>query len=350
MRCSPGAWRSPARAACRRSRCAATPPSASSRESGIAGLIEPDRALSTGVTVETDLGEWIVYETPGHAPSHVCLFQPERRLLISGDHLLGRISLYFDYGYSPDPVGEFLQLARRRRAARRAPVPARPRAHVRRRARPHRGQPRARRRAPGTRRARRSASGPLTRLRDRAARVRRVALRAERALAAVEDPRLPDAPAGPSGARAGFPASPSAGLHNRCDAHRRDPRRRAGRCSRSSSSRPKPTPASRTCTRRWPSCAARAVVRVGHLRRGRLDAGRRRSRSSSGSREEYGLEAMAHFTCVGATVAELRATLDEMQQAGHRQRARAARRSARRGRRSGRRPRAAWSTRASWSS
>jgi methylenetetrahydrofolate reductase (NADPH) len=33
-------------------------------------------------------------------------------------------------------------------------------------------------------------------------------------------------------------------------------------------------------------------------------------------REEYGLEAMAHFTCVGATVPELRATLDEMQRAG----------------------------------
>jgi methylenetetrahydrofolate reductase (NADPH) len=33
-------------------------------------------------------------------------------------------------------------------------------------------------------------------------------------------------------------------------------------------------------------------------------------------REQYGLEAMAHFTCVGATVPELRATLDEMKQAG----------------------------------
>jgi methylenetetrahydrofolate reductase (NADPH) len=33
-------------------------------------------------------------------------------------------------------------------------------------------------------------------------------------------------------------------------------------------------------------------------------------------REQYGLEAMAHFTCVGATVGELRATLDEMQSAG----------------------------------
>jgi methylenetetrahydrofolate reductase (NADPH) len=33
-------------------------------------------------------------------------------------------------------------------------------------------------------------------------------------------------------------------------------------------------------------------------------------------KEDYGLEAMAHFTCVGATVPELRSTLDEMLAAG----------------------------------
>jgi methylenetetrahydrofolate reductase (NADH) len=33
-------------------------------------------------------------------------------------------------------------------------------------------------------------------------------------------------------------------------------------------------------------------------------------------RERYGLEAMAHFTCVGATVPQLRATLDEMERVG----------------------------------
>lgn len=75
---------------------------------GIAPTPEPDRDLLPGVIVETDLGDWSVHETPGHAPSHVCLFQADRRVLISGDHLLGRISLYFDYGYTPDPVGEFL--------------------------------------------------------------------------------------------------------------------------------------------------------------------------------------------------------------------------------------------------
>ncbi len=77
--------------------------------SGIARVIEPDRELVAGVSLDTDLGVWRVYETPGHAPSHVCLFQAERRLLISGDHVLGRISLYFDYGWTPDPIGEFLR-------------------------------------------------------------------------------------------------------------------------------------------------------------------------------------------------------------------------------------------------
>jgi glyoxylase-like metal-dependent hydrolase (beta-lactamase superfamily II) len=73
----------------------------------IAGVVLPDRELVQGVEVETELGNWIVHETPGHAPSHVVLFQPEHRLLLSGDHLLGRVSLYFDFGYTPDPIGEF---------------------------------------------------------------------------------------------------------------------------------------------------------------------------------------------------------------------------------------------------
>ncbi len=75
---------------------------------GIAELVMPDRDLVPGVEIETDLGVWNVYETPGHAPSHVVLHQPERGLLLSGDHLLGRVSLYYDYGYTPDPAGEFL--------------------------------------------------------------------------------------------------------------------------------------------------------------------------------------------------------------------------------------------------
>src|SRR4029450_8090353 len=75
---------------------------------GIAEVVMPDTPLLPGVEVETDLGSWQVHETPGHAPSHVVLHQPERGLLLSGDHLLGRVSLYYDFGYTPDPAGEFL--------------------------------------------------------------------------------------------------------------------------------------------------------------------------------------------------------------------------------------------------
>ena len=124
------------------------------------------RPRSPGVEVETDLGAWQVHETPGHAPSHVVLHQPERKLMISGDHLLGRTVLFFDHGHSPDPVGEFLAQPRRGRAARGRPLPARPRPPL---PRP-RGEDR-RGAAPGRRAARqgprRPRRGRADRLRDR---------------------------------------------------------------------------------------------------------------------------------------------------------------------------------------
>jgi glyoxylase-like metal-dependent hydrolase (beta-lactamase superfamily II) len=97
-------------------RSSGVPPSALERyrsarsesDTGIDTIKVPDRELVPGVEVETDLGTWQVHETPGHAPSHVVLHQPERKLMISGDHLLGRTVLFFDHGHSPDPVGEFL--------------------------------------------------------------------------------------------------------------------------------------------------------------------------------------------------------------------------------------------------
>jgi glyoxylase-like metal-dependent hydrolase (beta-lactamase superfamily II) len=57
---------------------------------GIAEIVPPGRALLPGVEIPTDLRTGAVHETPGHAPSHVVLHQPERGLLLSGDHLLGR--------------------------------------------------------------------------------------------------------------------------------------------------------------------------------------------------------------------------------------------------------------------
>ena len=238
--------------------------------------------------MQTDLGEWTAYETPGHAPSHVCLFQPERRLLISGDHLLGRISLYFEYGYSPDPVGEFLRsldvvqrLGARLCLAGHGRTFTDVHAHIE-------GNRELVHERLDERARRRSTDGPLTAFEIVPRVLRRRALGAERAVAAVGDARLPRRTCEALGRRDGAsPASPSAGrVHNRqmrideilaAEAPDRSP---------SSSFRRRPRRASRTCTRRSPSCEPLdAVVRVGHLRRGRLHARARRSRSSSAIKE-----------------------------------------------------------------
>lgn len=74
----------------------------------VARVVGPDRELVEDVSVATNLGFLNVIETPGHAPSHVVLHEPESGVMFSGDHLLGRVSLFFDYGHTKDPVGEFL--------------------------------------------------------------------------------------------------------------------------------------------------------------------------------------------------------------------------------------------------
>jgi glyoxylase-like metal-dependent hydrolase (beta-lactamase superfamily II) len=76
---------------------------------GVAAAVVPDRALANGTTISTDVGTWRAIETPGHAPSHVCLFEPGRGLLLCGDHVLERPALHFDYGFTADPVAEYLE-------------------------------------------------------------------------------------------------------------------------------------------------------------------------------------------------------------------------------------------------
>jgi glyoxylase-like metal-dependent hydrolase (beta-lactamase superfamily II) len=72
------------------------------------GPLPPFSALQDGTIVDSTLGPWRTLETPGHTPSHVCLYHEGERLLVIGD-LVSRIyAPWFDYGYSADPVAEFL--------------------------------------------------------------------------------------------------------------------------------------------------------------------------------------------------------------------------------------------------
>lgn len=74
----------------------------------VIGEVVPDRDLVAGVRLPSALGDWEVVETPGHAPTHVCLYQRERRIAILGDLVSAGFAPYLDYGYTPDPVAEYL--------------------------------------------------------------------------------------------------------------------------------------------------------------------------------------------------------------------------------------------------
>jgi glyoxylase-like metal-dependent hydrolase (beta-lactamase superfamily II) len=69
---------------------------------GIDGPVTPDHLLTEGTTIP---GGWVVRETPGHAPSQVVLFQPERRILIAADLIGPVFAPYFEMG-PEDPVAE----------------------------------------------------------------------------------------------------------------------------------------------------------------------------------------------------------------------------------------------------
>jgi glyoxylase-like metal-dependent hydrolase (beta-lactamase superfamily II) len=69
---------------------------------GVLAAVEPTRALREGDAV----GAWQVIETPGHCPTHICLVDGDR--IILGDLLAPVFAPWFDYGYSADPIAEFL--------------------------------------------------------------------------------------------------------------------------------------------------------------------------------------------------------------------------------------------------
>jgi len=54
--------------------------------------LNPDRTLSDGDVIRLGTDDWRVLHTPGHTGGLICLYQPDRQLLISSDHLLRDIS------------------------------------------------------------------------------------------------------------------------------------------------------------------------------------------------------------------------------------------------------------------
>ena len=54
--------------------------------------IQPDITLNGGETISTGIFTFQVLLTPGHSPGHICLYEPTKKVLLSGDHILPTIS------------------------------------------------------------------------------------------------------------------------------------------------------------------------------------------------------------------------------------------------------------------
>ena len=74
-------------------------------------LAEPDVLLEDGT--RPDLRGWDLRAvwTPGHSPGHLCFYDEARRLLLSGDHILPRISpnVSVHSQQHVNPLGDFLE-------------------------------------------------------------------------------------------------------------------------------------------------------------------------------------------------------------------------------------------------
>jgi glyoxylase-like metal-dependent hydrolase (beta-lactamase superfamily II) len=75
----------------------------------VSGVVEPTTPVVGGETLSAGGRTWEVVYTPGHSQSHICLFSPTDRILISGDHLLPAITPHIDFRRGDDdPLGQFM--------------------------------------------------------------------------------------------------------------------------------------------------------------------------------------------------------------------------------------------------
>lgn len=70
--------------------------------------LQPDRALEGGETLPTAIGPLTVIWTRGHSPGHICLYNPDHKLLFAGDQILEHITPNIGWQPDHDALGEYL--------------------------------------------------------------------------------------------------------------------------------------------------------------------------------------------------------------------------------------------------
>ena len=70
----------------------------------------PDIILEDGDTISNDSFEFEVLWTPGHSPGHICLYEKEKKFILTGDHVLFETTPHV--GFNPvsgdNPLGDYV--------------------------------------------------------------------------------------------------------------------------------------------------------------------------------------------------------------------------------------------------
>jgi glyoxylase-like metal-dependent hydrolase (beta-lactamase superfamily II) len=59
---------------------------------GMVAAVPPDTEVKGGETFKAGDFDFEIIWTPGHSPGHICLYEPNRKILLTGDHILPTIT------------------------------------------------------------------------------------------------------------------------------------------------------------------------------------------------------------------------------------------------------------------
>jgi len=75
-----------------------------------ASIPDPTQRLADGAPLRLGERDWFSVFTPGHTADHLCMFDPESGLLLSGDHVLPSITPHISgMGGNTDPLDDFFR-------------------------------------------------------------------------------------------------------------------------------------------------------------------------------------------------------------------------------------------------
>ena len=76
----------------------------------IMGIPRPTKRVDDADVLELGGREWVAVHTPGHTEDHLCLWDADNGVMISGDHVLPTITPHISgLSGNPDPLAQFFQ-------------------------------------------------------------------------------------------------------------------------------------------------------------------------------------------------------------------------------------------------